>query len=70
MPSWSATPQCSTIFPSKGPLRDRMSVDDAAAIVWTVASPEVQRLLRAELGWPVERYRDWLATTLTRTLLP
>jgi hypothetical protein len=63
MPSWSATPQCATIFQSKGPLRDRMSVDDAAAIVWTAASPEVRRLLRAERGWTAERYRDWLADT-------
>jgi AcrR family transcriptional regulator len=55
---------------SKGPLRDGMSVDDAATIVWTLASPEVHRLLRAERGWTAERYRDWLATTLTRTLLP
>jgi AcrR family transcriptional regulator len=55
---------------SKGPLRDGMSVDDAATIVWTLASPEVHRLLRAERGWTAERYRNWLATTLTRTLLP
>ena len=62
--------QLASWIASKGPLRDGMSVDDAAAIVWTVASPEVHRLLRAERGWTVERYRDWLATTLTRTLLP
>ncbi len=55
---------------SKGPLRDGMSVDDVATIVWTLASPEVHRLLRAERGWTAERYRNWLATTLTRTLLP
>src|SRR6266446_383888 len=62
--------QLASWIASKGPLRDGMSVDDAAAIVWTVASPEVHRLLRAERGWTVERYRDWLVTTLTRTLLP
>ena len=55
---------------SKGPLRDGLSVDDAATIVWTLASPEVHRLLRAERGWTAERYRNWLATTLIRTLLP
>ncbi|TMF46650.1 MAG: TetR/AcrR family transcriptional regulator [Chloroflexi bacterium] len=55
---------------SKGPLRDGISVDEAATIIWTLASPEVHRLLRAERGWTAERYRNWLATTLTRTLLP
>lgn len=55
---------------SNGPLRDGISVDDAATIVWTLASPEVHRLLRAERGWTAERYRVWLAMTLTRTLLP
>jgi len=55
---------------SKGPLRDGLSGDDAATIVWTLASPEVHRLLRAERGWTAERYRNWLATTLIRTLLP
>jgi len=55
---------------SKGPLRDGLSVDDAATIVWTLASPEVHRLLRAERGWTADRYRNWLAATLIRTLLP
>lgn len=62
--------QLASWIASNGPLRDGMSVDHAAAIVWTVASPEVHRLLRAERGWAVEHYRDWLAMTLTRTLLP
>ncbi len=55
---------------SKGPLRDGMSVEDAGTIIWTLAGPEVHRLLRAERGWTAERYRDWLAMTLIRTLLP
>jgi AcrR family transcriptional regulator len=54
---------------SNGPLRDGISVEEAGTIVWTLASPEVHRLLRAERGWTAERYRDWLAMTLNRTLL-
>jgi len=55
---------------SNGPLRDGMSEEDAAAIAWAVASPEVHGLLRVGRGWTQERYREWLAATLTRTLLP
>ena len=55
---------------AKRPLRGGIGAEEAATIIWTVASPEVHRLLRAERGWTVERYRDWLAMTLVRTLLP
>src|SRR2546429_8490172 len=55
---------------ANGPLRGDIGVEEAATILWTVASPEVHRLLRAERGWTVDRYTDWLAMTLTRTLLP
>ena len=55
---------------ANGPLRRGLSEDDAAAIVWTVTSPEVNRLLRAERGWSAERYRAWLADTLAHSLLP
>jgi AcrR family transcriptional regulator len=54
---------------AKGPLRGGMSAEDAAAIVWTLASPEVHGLLRAGRGWSRERHTAWLAETLTRTLV-
>jgi len=54
---------------ANGPLRDGLSLDDAAAVVWTLTSPEVHRLLRVERGWSARRYRDWLAETLDRTIL-
>jgi len=53
-----------------GPLRDGLDEEEAAAIVWTLTSPEVHRLLRAERGWTAERYVAWLEATLTETLLP
>jgi AcrR family transcriptional regulator len=54
---------------AKGPLRGSISEDEAAAIVWALASPEVHGLLRGVRGWSHERYVAWLADTLTRTLL-
>ena len=47
-----------------------MSQNDAAAIVWSLTSPEMHRLLRVDRGWTMERYTEWLAETLTLTLLP
>jgi AcrR family transcriptional regulator len=55
---------------AKGPLRGGISEEEAAAIVWTLASPEVHGLLRDARGWSQERYVDWLADSLTRILLP
>jgi AcrR family transcriptional regulator len=55
---------------ANGPLRQGLSEAEAAGIVWSLTSPEVHRLLRVDRGWSSERYSEWLAETLTRTLLP
>ena len=55
---------------AKGPLRDGLSEDDAAAIMWTMTSPEVHGLLRVMRGWSPERYAAWLRESLDRILLP
>jgi AcrR family transcriptional regulator len=54
---------------SRGPLRGGISEEEAAAIVWTLASPGVHGLLRRDRGWSLDRYVAWLSDTLTRTLL-
>lgn len=54
---------------ARGPLRPGVSEEEASAIVWTLAGPEVNRLLRTDRGWSRDRYIAWLADTLTRTLL-
>jgi AcrR family transcriptional regulator len=53
-----------------GRLRDGLTVNDAADIMWTLTSPEVHRLLRDSRGWPRARFARWLEDTLVRTLLP
>jgi AcrR family transcriptional regulator len=55
---------------AKGPLRGGLTEDDAAAIMWTMTSPEVHGLLRVARGWSAERYAAWLAQSLARILLP
>lgn len=53
-----------------GPLRDEMTVETAGSILWTLASPEVHRMLTVQSSWTSQQYQDWLTDTLTATLLP
>ena len=41
----------------------------AAQIVWTLASPDVGRMLCDVQGWTTGQYADWLEDTLATTLL-
>jgi AcrR family transcriptional regulator len=54
---------------ANGPFRGGVSEEEAAAIIWTLASPEVHGLLRRDRGWSIDRYVAWLSDTLSRTLL-
>jgi hypothetical protein len=54
---------------ANGPFRGGVSEEEAAAMIWTLASPEVHGLLRRDRGWSVDRYVAWLSDTLNRTLL-
>lgn len=53
-----------------GLLRAQMPVDEAADLVWTLASPEVHQLLTGDRSWTEERYERWLEDTLIALLLP
>ena len=59
-----------TWLAANGPLREGVSIDDAAATVWTVTGPDVHRLLVDGLGWGLEHYATWVRRTLEDTLLP
>jgi AcrR family transcriptional regulator len=50
-------------------LRPGLSADDAAAILWTLTSPDVaQRLVfRREWGW--DRFQEWLGTAMADALV-
>jgi len=51
-------------FSETGPLRDDMTVDHAADILWVLTSPEVHRLYRQHCGWTADQYRDWLTAAM------
>jgi AcrR family transcriptional regulator len=55
---------------SEGTLRPGLSADDAADIVFTLASPDTLRSLMARCGWKPRRAADWLTALLIRALLP
>jgi AcrR family transcriptional regulator len=52
-----------------GSLRKGVDARRATAVIWTLASPDVHRLLRIERRWSPAEYATWLADTLVRTLL-
>jgi AcrR family transcriptional regulator len=52
---------------SAAPLR--LAPEEAADVVWATNSPEFFLLLVRDRGWPVERFRHWLAETWKRLLL-
>lgn len=55
---------------ANGPLREGLDVPATAETVWTLASPEVYRLLTGDRGWTRERYVQWLGDSLVALLLP
>ena len=55
---------------ANGPLRNEMSVEAAAAVLWTLASPDVYRMLTVHWSWSRGQYEDWLRETLIAALLP
>ena len=54
-------------FAARGPLR--VSTKRAGETIWTLASPDVARMLCDELGWSEAQHARWLADALIRTLL-
>ena len=55
---------------ANGDLKNKMSVENAADIVWAMTSPEVHHLLRDQCGWDPQQYQAWLHDTLESALLP
>lgn len=61
--------QAAAEIDARGPLRDGLAREDAAAAVWTLSHPVAWRLLTSELGWSPERYAAWLEDMLAAALL-
>jgi AcrR family transcriptional regulator len=50
-------------------LRDGLTGESAADVLFAVGSPEVYRMLVADRGWSAARFERWYADTLERFLL-
>lgn len=55
-------------FSETGPLRNGMTVDHAADILWVLTSPEVHRLYRKQCGWTANQYANWLTAAMLDTV--
>jgi AcrR family transcriptional regulator len=58
------------IIVAKGPLREGLSINDAADTFGVLVSPDTFALLTQRRGWSPGRYERWLATNLALALLP
>ena len=52
-----------------GRLRPDLNQTRARDIFWMLTSRDIYRMLVRERGWPPQKYQDWLADTLVRSLL-
>jgi len=53
-----------------GHLRDGITVQHAAEIMWAYTSPELYEMLVLACGWPLEHYSDFIADAVIAALLP
>lgn len=53
----------------RGPLREGLSANRAAQVVWTLTSPEVHLMMRDTGGWSRRSYRGWLEQAITDGIL-
>ncbi|WP_083955944.1 TetR/AcrR family transcriptional regulator [Tersicoccus phoenicis] len=61
--------QAASALRARDALEPAMSVEDAAAVIWSIGSPQTFRTLVVEHDWPIDRYRRWVDHTLSRALL-
>jgi hypothetical protein len=54
---------------STGHMRQCLSVEKTADIIWSMNSPEFYLLLVEERGWSSKEFGDWLADAWVRLLL-
>jgi AcrR family transcriptional regulator len=57
------------ILAQRGALREGLSADDAAALMFAVGHPDIYRFLVEEEGWPPQRWAAWVRVSLAAALL-
>ena len=59
-----------TTLADRGQLKDGLTLDLAADIMWTYSSPELYELLVVRCGWDAARYGRFIGDSLAAALLP
>ncbi len=57
------------LLAERGYLRDGLSEDEARDVMWAYTDPAMYELLVHRQGWPLDRFRDFLAEALSTALL-
>ena len=57
------------LLAERGALRQSLSLDDAAAIMYATGHPDVYRFLVIEQGWTPDQWAAWVRSTLEAGLL-
>ena len=57
------------ILAERGALREGLTPDDAAAVIFTLGHPDQYRFLVKEQGWPADRWAEWVRSALVAALL-
>lgn len=57
------------VIGTDGRVRDGLTVDVAADIMYAIGSPETYRLLVEDRGWSAQRFEEWYADAMERLLL-
>jgi AcrR family transcriptional regulator len=58
------------ILASRGFLRDGVSVEQAADVMWTLTAPDFYDLVVVRRGWTPQQFGELVATTLSAAVLP
>jgi AcrR family transcriptional regulator len=58
------------ILSAKGPLRDGLTSEDAADLVWVLIDASLYHRLVIERSWTTSRFQAWLTATMQAQLLP
>jgi AcrR family transcriptional regulator len=58
------------LLAERGDLREGLTPDDAAAVIFALGHPESYRLLVHRSGWSSERWAQWVTDALCAALLP
>lgn len=57
------------ILAERGALREGLTPDHAAAVIFTLGHPDQYRFLVHEQGWPADGWANWVRSTLVAALL-